>query len=139
MTDARIINPKEWPKPIGYSNGVVASGPMLYLGGQVAFDTKGEVVGEGDLVLQFEQVMKNLQTVCKAGGSSLKDVVKLTIFVQDRDDYKAKGRELGAVYRQYFGRHYPAMTLVEVARFYETKVLIEIEGIAVADRSCDND
>jgi enamine deaminase RidA (YjgF/YER057c/UK114 family) len=131
VSDFDIVNPAAWSKPVGYSNGIVAEGKFLFLGGQVAFDAEAKVVGEGDLVRQFEQTLSNLDTVCREAGTSLDRMLKLTIFVQDRDEYKARGKELGAIYRQFFGRHYPAMTLVEVARFYETEVLIEIEGIAL--------
>lgn len=132
MAEIEIINPEEWKPPVGYSNAIAARGERtLYLGGQVAFDEKAVVVGVGDLVAQFRKTIENLETVVRAAGGTLENIVKLTIFVQDRDDYKAHGRELGAAYRERFGKHFPAMTLVEVARFYETDVLIEIEGIAV--------
>ena len=128
----KIINPKSWKKPIGYSNAIMTdSSSTVYLGGQVAFDGNFNVVGKGDLVGQFEQVMKNLSTVMETAGGTLKDVVKLTIFVQDRDDYRKNAKAIGVSYRYHFGAHYPAMTLVEVSRFYEEDVLIEIEGIAV--------
>lgn len=134
MSEFEIINPKAWKAPQGYSNAVkVTGGRTLYLGGQVAFNEKLEVVGEGDLVKQFEQVMKNLETVMKSAGGFLNQIVKLTIFVQDRDDYIANAKEIGRIYRYYFGKHYPAMTLVEVARFFEKEVLLEIEGIAILD------
>ena len=128
----KIINPKKWKKPIGYSNAIKTDGGnMVFLGGQVAFDPDFNVVGKGDLVAQFEQVMKNLATVMEAAGGTLQDIVKLTIFVQDKDDYLAKSKEIGSSYRWHFGTHYPAMTLVEISRFYEEDVLLEIEGIAV--------
>lgn len=132
MPERTIVNPPEWKKPIGYANGIVAAGGRtLYLAGQVAFDAEAKVVGEGDLVQQFRQVMKNLRAVCETAGAKLEHIVKLTIFVKDKDDYIAKGRELGKIYREFFDRHYPAMTLVEISRFYEPGVLLEIEGIAV--------
>lgn len=131
MSDFEFVNPPGWAPPVGYSNGVKAEGKFLFLGGQVAFDAEARVVGPGDLVAQFEQTLANLQTVCEEAGTSLDRMLKMTIFVQDRDDYRRKGKELGAIYRRFFGRHFPAMTLVEVARFYETEVLIEIEGIAL--------
>lgn len=134
MAKRTIINPPHWKKPIGYSNAVLAEGgKTLYLGGQVAFNENAEVVGVGDLVAQFRQTLSNLKTVCETAGGRLDQVVKLTIFVADKDDYIKKGKDLGAIYREYFGRHYPAMTLVEISRFYEPGVLLEIEGIAVID------
>jgi len=127
-----IVNPEDWKTPVGYSCGVVASGSRwLFLGGQVAFDAGSQIVSAGDLLGQFRQTIENLQTVCESAGATLQDIAKLTVFVQDRDDYRDKSQEIGQIYREYFGTHYPAMTLVEVARFYETDVLVEIEGIAV--------
>lgn len=137
MTEKRleIINPKSWKKPVGYSNAILVHRPgkTLYLGGQVAFDEKFNVVGQGDVVKQFEQVMKNIGTVLEAAGGTTKDIVKMTIFVKDKDDYIAHAKEIGVSYRWHFGDHYPAMTLVEISRFYEPEVLIEIESIAVLD------
>ncbi|MFT7618133.1 MAG: enamine deaminase RidA (YjgF/YER057c/UK114 family) [Planctomycetota bacterium] len=128
----KIINPKKWQKPVGYSNAIKTDGGnTVYLGGQVAFDSDLKVIGKGDLVAQFEQVMKNLATVMEEAGGSLRDIVKLTIFVKDRDDYIKHGKAIGSSYRWHFGDHYPAMTLVEISRFYEEGVLLEIEGIAV--------
>ena len=129
-----IIQPEGWDKPIGYSNGIlVEGGRTLYIAGQVAFDEKAQVVGVGDLVAQFEQVLRNIRAVCETAGGSLQDVVKMTIFVGDKDDYLAKVKEIGAVYRAYFGNHYPVMALVEISRFYEQDVMLEIESVAVLD------
>jgi enamine deaminase RidA (YjgF/YER057c/UK114 family) len=126
------INPPGWKSPIGYSNAMLATGGrILFLAGQVAFDAEQNVVGEGDLTAQFEQVMKNLQTVVETAGGALTDIARMTIFVQDKDDYIARGRKIGGIYRAFFGDHYPAMTLVEIARFYEPGILLEIEATAV--------
>ncbi|MCB9832696.1 MAG: RidA family protein [Planctomycetes bacterium] len=131
-----VINPKGWRKPIGYSNAILVHHPgkTLYLGGQVAFDENCEVVAKGDLVGQFEQVMKNITKVLETAGGSTRDIVKMTIFVQDRDEYQRQAKAIGTSYRWHFGDHYPAMTLVEISRFYEQDVLIEIESIAVLDQ-----
>jgi enamine deaminase RidA (YjgF/YER057c/UK114 family) len=128
------INPPSLPKPVGYSHGWEAQGgKTVYLAGQVAFDKDGRVVGPGDLVAQFRQVCENLEAVLSARGGRLEDILKLTIYVLSKSEYKARGREIGAVYREYFGRHYPAMTLVEVKGLYDDGCLIEIEGVAVVD------
>ncbi len=129
------INPPGWKSPIGYSNAMLSTGGrILFLAGQVAFDADQQVVGEADLTAQFEQVMKNLQTVVETANGTLTNIARMTIFVQDKDDYIARGREIGDVYRSFFGNHYPAMTLVEIARFYEPGILIEIEATAVLDQ-----
>ena len=128
------INPPSLPKPVGYAHGWEAQGgKTIYIAGQVAMDKDGRVVGRGDLVAQFRQVCENLRAVVTARGGQLNDVLKLTLYVLSKAEYKAHGRDIGAVYREYFGRHYPAMTLVEVKGLYDDDCLIEIEGIALVD------
>ena len=130
------VNPPSLPKPVGFSHGfAVRGGRPLYLAGQVAFDKDGKVVGKGDIAAQFRQVCENLKTMVESQGGTLQDVVKLTIFVLDKNNYRANGRAIGEVYRHYFGRHYPAMTLVEVKGLYDETggVMLEIEGIAALD------
>ena len=127
------VNPPTLMKPVGFSHAFeVKSGRVLFIAGQVARDGDGQVVGKGDLVAQFRQVCKNLEAVLTAAGGQLTDVVKLTIFVIDTDDYKKRVREIGAVYREYFGKHFPAMTLVGARDLYDRSdgCLIEIEGMA---------
>jgi enamine deaminase RidA (YjgF/YER057c/UK114 family) len=126
------INPPSLPKPVGYAHGWEAQGgKTVYIAGQVAMDRDGRVVGPGDLVAQFGQICLNLKAVVTARAGQLNDIVKLTIYVLSKADYKAKAREIGVVYREHFGRHYPAMTLVEVKGLYDDGCLIEVEGIAV--------
>jgi enamine deaminase RidA (YjgF/YER057c/UK114 family) len=128
------FNPPSLPKPAGFSHAwEVQGGKTVYIAGQVAMDQDGHVVGKGDLVAQFRQVCGNLKTVVTARGGQLSDIVKLTIYALSKTEYKARGRDVGAVYREYFGRHYPAMTLVEVKGLYDDDCLIEIEGVAVID------
>lgn len=130
------VNPPTLFKPVGYSHAwEVQGGKTLYLAGQVAFDKDSKVVGKGDLVAQFRQVCENLKTVVTSRGGQLNDIVKLNIYVLSKADYQAKSREIGTVYREYFGRHYPAMTLMEVKGLYDEEggCAIEIEGIAVID------
>ncbi len=128
------VNPPGLPKPIGYSYGYVASGGRtLFIAGQVARDAANAVVGKGDVVAQFRQVCENLRTVVGAAGGTLTDIVKLTIYVLDADDYKRHARAIGGVYREYFGKHFPAMTLVGARDLFDAAdgCLIEIEGVAV--------
>ncbi len=128
------VNPPTLTKPAGYSHGFEAQGgKTLYMAGQVAVDKDGNVVGKGDLVAQFRQVCENLKALVTARGGQMNDVVKLTMFVLSKADYKAKVKEIGLVYREYFGRHFPAMTLVEVKGLYDDDCAIEIEGVAVID------
>ncbi len=133
---AQPVNPPTLAKPVGYSHAwETQGGKAVYLAGQVAFDKDGRVVGKGDLVAQFRQVCENLKAVLASRGGRLDDIVKLNIYVLSKADYKAKSKEIGAVYREYFGRHYPAMTLLEVKGLYDEDqgCAIEIEGVAVLD------
>lgn len=128
----QIVNPPSLPTPRGFSHGILVSGgSLLFLAGQDASDVDGKIVAEGDVVGQFEQVLRNLRAVVTEAGGTLTDVVKMNIFVRDRDEYLAKLKPLGAVFRQYFAGHYPATALFEVSRFFQDEALVEIEGIAV--------
>jgi enamine deaminase RidA (YjgF/YER057c/UK114 family) len=128
------VQPRTLPKPVGFSYGVeVTRGRLVFLAGQVARDENNVVVGKGDLVAQFRQVCRNLQTVMSAAGGEMSDIVKLTIYVLDAADYKRNLRPIGAVYREYFGKHFPAMTLVGARDLFDAEdgCAIEIEGVAV--------
>jgi len=130
------VNPPTLVTPRGYSHAFeVAAGRLLFMAGQVAFDARGEVVGKGDIVAQFRQICENLRAVLQSRAGQMNDIVKLNIFVLNKADYQAHGKEIGAVYREYFGKHYPAMTLVEVKGLYDEDqgCLLEIEGVAILD------
>jgi enamine deaminase RidA (YjgF/YER057c/UK114 family) len=127
------VNPPTLPKPLGYSHGwETQGGKTLYMAGQVAFDKNGALVGKGDLVAQFRQVCENLKTLVTAADGQLADVVKLTMYVLDTAEFKRLGQPIGVIYREYFGKHFPAMTLVGVRDLYDASegCLIEIEGFA---------
>jgi enamine deaminase RidA (YjgF/YER057c/UK114 family) len=127
-----VINPPELVKPVGYAHAVTTSiGRTVYLSGQVSFDSNGNVVHIGDMIGQFEQTLRNLQIAIHAAGGQMTDIVKLNIFVKDRNLYKEHLKEIGGVYRNYFGKYFPAMTLIEVSSLFEDMILLEIEGIAV--------
>jgi enamine deaminase RidA (YjgF/YER057c/UK114 family) len=115
-----FLNPPELMKPVGFAHGATTrGGRTLYLAGQVAKDRDGKVVGKGDLVAQFRQVCANLKTL-------------VTAAVIDTPEFKRQGKPIGVVYREYFGKHYPAMTLVGVRDLYDASegCLIEIDGFA---------
>ena len=128
----RIITPESLVKPRGFSHAILTTGGQtLWLAGQDASDAQGRIVAPGDLEAQLEQALRNLRAVVQAAGGQMTDIVKLTIFVQDRDEYKAKQRELGAIWKQHFGDYYPALALFEVAGFFQRDALIELEGVAI--------
>ena len=126
-----VVNPPSLVRPVGYSHGIVAHGRLLFLAGQIATDAEGKLVAPGDVVGQYTRVLQNLQAVVEEAGGEMRDIAKLTIYVKDREDYKAHLEELGRVHKDFFGSYYPATALVEISRFFEEGVLVEIEGIAV--------
>ena len=129
-----IINPPTLAPPIGFSHGVLVSGGrMLFLAGQTGSNAEGQIIAPGDLVAQYEQTLRNLQTVVESAGGKMQDITKLDIFIRDREDYLAQLQPLGIVHRSFFGSYYPAMALFEVSAFFQNETLIEIEGFAVID------
>ena len=127
-----LINPPTLARPTGFSHGIlVTGGRLLFLAGQTASNAEGQIVAPGDLVGQYEQVLRNFQTVVEAAGGKMQDIMKMTIFIRDRDDYLAHLKPLGSVHRTYFGAYYPATALLEISRLFQDDALIEIEGLAV--------
>ncbi|HWQ31622.1 MAG TPA: RidA family protein [Blastocatellia bacterium] len=131
MNEREIINPPELAPPRGFSHGIALSGGrLLALAGQDASDATGVINAPGNLAAQYEQVVKNLKAVVEAAGGTLQDIVKLNIFVTDREAYRAQLQTLGEIHRAYFGRFYPAMALFEVKGLFNPDALIEMEGLA---------
>lgn len=128
-----VVNPAGLAKPSGFSHAIEAEGRLLFLAGQTGQDATGRIVAPGDLVGQFRQALTNLRVVLEARGGSLRDLVKLTLYVLDKNDYRAKAKAIGRVYRELCGDHYPAMTLVEVRALWDSEALIELDGLAVLD------
>jgi enamine deaminase RidA (YjgF/YER057c/UK114 family) len=128
-TGIEVLQPKNWPIPKGYSNGMMAEGRVLVTGGIVGWNEAGEFP-EG-FVAQARQVLENICAILAEGGAKPQHVVRLTWYVVDIDDYLANLRELSRAYRSVFGTHYPAMALVQVVRLVEKEALLEIEATAV--------
>jgi enamine deaminase RidA (YjgF/YER057c/UK114 family) len=125
----KVINPASLPKPSGYAHGVLA-GNTVYLGGQTALDADMRIV-EGGVVEQFKQAFGNvLATLAEAGGRP-EDLVSVTIYLTDVDDYMAHGREIGKLWREMAGSEYPAMAGIGVSRLWQKEAVIEIQGVAV--------
>lgn len=131
-----IINPDELGAPRGYSNGIKARGALLAIAGQVAWDREQRIVSD-DFAAQFAQALENFITVVRAAGGQPEDVIQMRLFVTDVREYSSQLKTIGAAYRQRMGRHYPAMTLVEVKGLLEDHAKIEIEGLAVLPDSHD--
>ena len=127
------INPAGLARPSGFSHAVSATGQMVFLAGQIGMDRDGKVVA-GGIVLQFEQAFGNLLTALASAGGHPADLVSLTIYLTDVEDYQAHGQEIGAVWRRLAGTDYPAMAGVGVTRLWLPEALVEIQGIAVISR-----
>lgn len=125
----RAILPEGWPVPRGYANGMVAEGRVLVTGGLVGWDEAG-IFAEGFLD-QLRQTLINIKAVVEAGGGQIEDIVRLTWYVTDIETYRASLKEMGPVYREVLGRHFPAMAVVQVVALVEPQALIEIEATAV--------
>jgi enamine deaminase RidA (YjgF/YER057c/UK114 family) len=126
----RVLQPDGWARPKGYANGVSASGRTIFVAGQIGWDAQQQLVSDG-LVAQAKQALENIIAVLAADGARPEHVVRLTWYVTDRAAYLAAGRELGEVYRAVMGRHFPAMTAVEVTALMEPRAVVEIEATAV--------
>ena len=125
------INPGDLARPSGFSYAVsVPAGRMVFLAGQIGVDRNGKLAA-GGVVPQFEQAFGNLLTALAAAGGQPEDLVSLTIYLTDVEDYQAHGKEIGAAWRRLAGTQYPAMAGVGVTRLWDPAALVEIQGIAV--------
>lgn len=124
------VQPNGWPRPRGYSNGMVAHGRILAVAGQIGWNDRSEFTSD-DLVEQSAQALRNVLAVVAAAGGSASNVIRLTWYVLDKRAYLAAAPALGKIYRDLFGSHYPAMTLVQVAALLEDRAKVEIEATAV--------
>ncbi|WP_297365301.1 RidA family protein [Thauera sp.] len=126
----QTLQPPGWTRPKGYANGVIASGRMLFVAGQVGWDAD-EVFRSADLVDQIRQALANVLTILAAGEAGPQHIVRMTWYLGDAAEYNARLGEIGAVYRALVGNHYPAMSAVQVAGFVEAGAKVEIEVTAV--------
>ncbi len=125
-----IVQPPDWPRPRGYSNGMMAEGRMLAVAGQIGWDTSETLVG-ADFLSQFRQAMANVVAVVRAAGGAPSDIISLTLYVTDKREYVDGIAEVGATYREAMGKHFPTMALVQVADLLEPGAKVEIQALAV--------
>lgn len=129
-----LLNPAGLEKPVGYSHvAKITSGTIVLVAGQAPFDANGSVVGKGDFVAQFRHVMRNLRLAIEGAGGRPEQFAVLTIYVTDLQAYLANKKPIGAAYREVFGKHFPAITLVEVKSLYNADCMLEISGFAIID------
>ncbi len=125
-----ILQPPDWARPKGYANGILAEGRLLFAAGQIGWDAEQRLVA-GGLVAQTEQALRNIVAVLREGGAGPEHIARMTWYVTDKHAYNAALAEIGQAYRAVIGKHYPTMTLVEVADLLEPGAQVEIEATAV--------
>ena len=125
----RVLLPEGWPRPKGYSNGIEATGRMVFVAGQIGWTPDG-VFPDG-FAAQFRQTIENTLAVLKEAGAGPEHIVRMTWFVVDKREYLASLRDIGASWRELIGPHYPAMAVVEVKGLIEDAARLEIETTAV--------
>ena len=127
----RVLLPEGWPRPKGYSNGISAdAGELIFCGGQIGWTPDG-VFEHADFIGQFRQTLLNIIDVLAAADAGPEHMVRMTWFVVDREDYVHQLREIGGVYREVIGKHFPAMSVVFVSGLVEAEAKVEIEVTAV--------
>ena len=124
------LHPPGWKAASGYANGMVASGRLVFVGGQIGWNAE-QVFETDDLVEQTRRALQNIVDVLAEAGAGPGQIVRLTWYVTDRQEYKKRRREIGEAYRSVIGRHFPTMTLVEVSGLVEDQAKVEIEATAV--------
>ncbi|HYD66294.1 RidA family protein [Azospirillum sp.] len=126
----QFLNPPDWPRPKGYSNGVSARGRMVFTAGVIGWDEREEIRSDA-LADQVHQALTNIVAVLRAGDAAPEHVVRMTWYVTDVEEYRASLKEIGAAYRAVMGAHFPAMAVVQVVRLVEARAKVEIEATAV--------
>jgi enamine deaminase RidA (YjgF/YER057c/UK114 family) len=128
--NTKTLQPAEWARPKGYANGMSARGQMIFISGQVGWDAQGQFHSD-NLTEQVSQALRNIVRILQEAQAQPRHLVRLTWYVLSRDAYLREVREIGTAYREIFGKHFPAMSVVEVRGLVEQRALVEIEATAV--------
>jgi enamine deaminase RidA (YjgF/YER057c/UK114 family) len=126
----KVLLPRGWKPPIGYANGIAASGTLVFVAGQVGWN-ESQVFESDQLVPQFERALRNVIAVLAEAGARPEHICRMTAYCCDKPAYLAARRELGAIWRRYMGRHYPAMSMIFVSDLLDSPGKIELEATAV--------
>jgi enamine deaminase RidA (YjgF/YER057c/UK114 family) len=130
MTD-QTLNPEGWPRPTGYANGVVATGRLVVLAGQIGWNPETLQFEADDIVSQTRQALENVLTLLREADATPADLLRLTWYVTSREEYVSARREIGEAYRDVIGPIYPAMSVIVVSGLVEARAKVEIEATAV--------
>jgi enamine deaminase RidA (YjgF/YER057c/UK114 family) len=125
-----LLHPKHWNATRGFSHGVAAEGRHVFVAGQIAWNARQEIVAD-DFVVQVAQALRNVVAILAEADARPEHIVRLTWYITDKREYLARSSEVGQAYREVIGRHFPAMTLVQVAALLEDRAKVEIEATAV--------
>ncbi len=126
----KILQPIDWKTPKGYANGIAVRGLQIFVGGQIGWNAQQEFESD-DFIAQCKQALQNVVAVLREGGAGPEHIVRMTWYVIDRDEYNARLKELGAVYREIIGRNFSVMSCVAVVALMEKRAKVEIEVTAV--------
>jgi len=126
----QLLHPKDWRPTKGFTNGVATEGRQIFVAGQIGWNAQQEIVSD-ELVAQVEQALQNVVAILAEAQARPEHLVRLTWFVVDKQEYIRHASAIGSVYKRVIGRHYPAMTLVQVSALLEDRARVEIEATAV--------
>ena len=126
----QLLHPKNWAPTKGFSSGVAAEGRQVFVAGQIGWNARQEIVSD-DFVAQVEQALRNVVEILAEADARPEHLVRLTWYITDKREYLACSSEVGQAYRRVIGRHFPAMTLVQVMALVEDRAKVEIEATAV--------
>ena len=126
----RILQPPDWLPPKGYANGIAARGTTVFVGGQIGWNGQQQFESD-DFVTQARQALRNVVAILAEAGAGPEHITRMTWYVTDKHEYVASYRALGAAYREVIGRHFPAMTAVQVTALIEDRAKVEIEATAM--------
>ncbi|MEL6104070.1 MAG: RidA family protein [Pseudomonadota bacterium] len=125
----KTIHPENWLPAKGYANGMLTKDGTLHIGGQIGWDEQKRFVSD-DFIGQMRQALSNIRAIVETAGGTVEDITRLTWFVTDKAEYLAAQSAVGDAYREVFGRHFPAMSMIVVAGLVEDAAKVEIEATA---------
>jgi enamine deaminase RidA (YjgF/YER057c/UK114 family) len=128
-----VLHPRSWKKARGFANGIAAEGRMVFLAGQIGWNAEQQFDSD-DFIAQTRQALMNIVLLVQEAGGRPEHITRLTWFVTDKKEYLSRLPELGQAYRDVMGKHFPAMTLIQVAALVEDRAKVEIEATAVVPR-----
>lgn len=130
-TGMEFLQPPDWPRAKGYSNGISARGTLVFVAGEIGWNPVTETIETDNFTAQFRQALENIKTILAEAQANPTHVVRMTWFITSKAEYLAQARDVGRAYRDVFGKHYPAMAVVAVSALMEDRAKVEIEATAV--------